>query len=78
MFLAQIFFIDKTRIVVNILLNRSGTGHRGGPPAMGLRNGLVLFAVKRGNMLQNVMQDLRLGWIFPTTNTVKYGYEFVM
>ena len=45
---------------------------------MGLGKGLMLITVKRRSMLQNVMQGLGLGWGFPTTSTVKYGYEFVM
>ena len=45
---------------------------------MGLGKGLMLITVERRSMLQNVMQGLRLGWIFQTTSTVKYGYEFVM
>jgi len=77
-FLAQRFFITKTKNLVNILHNRSGTAQGGGPPAMGLGKGLMLITVKRRSMLQNVMQGLGLGWGFPTTSTVKYGYEFVM
>jgi hypothetical protein len=77
MFLAQRFVIANTKILVNILHNQSGTAHRGEPPAMGFCKGLMLFTVKRRSMLQNVMQGLRLGWVLPTANTVKYGYEFL-